>query len=269
MICNRLTASGYEDEDPLCLEWEGGQPCELFVVKHFQKKIVSQKKDLPALPDRFQELYRPSHVSTLQLVCSAMHADFIRQMNLEDLVDFIIEPLVLMTVTSVFSYTTLHALYHEEPLSTKEAGYVLGQIFAALEYLHDHSWTHGNLDPRSIQVISRKELWIKLTDTALFEFVDLGKPNGYHATYGSQKVRRADQSTMDIWSAGVVALQLLLPSGLAHRKDQAQSLWVQNLESLAMDSDRKSGSDATALVRSVLKSDYKKRPTATKVLEHP
>ncbi len=109
----------------------------------------------------------------------AVHADFIRQLNLEDLVDMISETSVFMVVTDIFSLTTLHVLHQEEPLNVKEAGFVMGQIFAALEFLHGNGWIHGNLDPRSIQVMSRNHLWIKLIDTALSGLVDLGKPDGY------------------------------------------------------------------------------------------
>lgn len=176
-----------------------------------------------------------------------------------------------MTVTNVFSHITLHALHQDEPLSTEEAGFVLGQTFAALEYLHDHQWAHGNLDPRSILVMSRKRLWIKLTDTALSDYVDLGKPRGYHSMYASQHFVQADKSPADIWSAGVVALQLLLPKGLPHRDmyDYQQHKWVLTLERLAKDRDRKTGNDATAFVRSVLRHDVGDRPTATKILEDP
>ena len=175
-----------------------------------------------------------------------------------------------MTITDPFSHTTLHVLHQEEPLGTEEAAFVLGQVFAALQYLHDQSWTHGNVDPRSIHVRSRKELWIQLTDTGLSDYVDLGKPKGYHAIYASQHIlRKADQFATDIWSAGVVALELLLPNGLPHRNfDTRQTHWLQKLERLAVSMDRKSGNDATALVKSTLKVHYKERPTAREVLNN-
>ena len=174
-----------------------------------------------------------------------------------------------MVVTDIFSHTTLHALHQEEPLSTEESGFVLGQTFAALEYLHDQRWAHGNVDPRSIHVMSRKHLWIKLTDTGICDYVNLGKPNGYHAIYASQSFTQADKSLEDIWSAGVVALQLLLPKGLPYRIDHYQSKWVQSLERLAVKRDEKSSNNATGFLRSVLKHKAEDRPTATKVLEDP
>ena len=177
-----------------------------------------------------------------------------------------------MVVTEKFSVITLHALHHANPLRIEEIAFVIGQIFAALQYLHGQGWTHDNLDPRSIQVMSRKHLWVKLTDIALSSIVDLGKPKEYHALYASQVPK--DQGTgrypADIWSAGVVALQLLLPSGLPQRNNSCtQAQWVSRMESLAKTMDRMLGTEAMALVNKVLKYDFNERPTATEVLEDP
>ena len=245
-------------------EPKGGRLGELCVVKHFR-----DKRNESNLPDQFPELRFLKHVSILQSGCFAIHADSIHQLNLEDLVDLITETSVFMTVTDIFSHITLHALHQEQPLCTEEAGFVMGQTFAALEYLHGHRWAHGNLDPRSIHVMSRKHLWIKLTDTGISDYVDLGKPNGYHAIYASQSFTQADKSLEDIWSAGVVALQLLLPKGLPYRIDHYQSKWVQSLERLAVKRDEKSSNNETGFLRSVLKHKAEDRPTATKVLEDP
>ena len=182
----------------------------------------------------------------------------------------IIETSVFMVVTSVFSFTTLHTLLQEEdPLNRNEVGFVAGQMFAALEYLHDHQWTHGNLDPRSIQVMSRKRLWIQLTDATLSWFVDLGKPDGYNSVYASQFFGNIDKSPADIWSAGVVSLQLLLPNGLPHGLPISLSQRAKRLACLAEDMDSKSGNDAKAFVTSVLKYNVEERPKATEVLKHP
>lgn len=175
-----------------------------------------------------------------------------------------------MTVTEKFSLITLHALHQAEPLRTEETAFILGQMFAALQYLHGQGWAHGNLDPRSIQVKSRTHLWIKLTDIALFGHVDLGKPEGYHDLYASQATPGADQCGADIWSAGVVALQLLLTSGLPQREFNSQQKdWVRHVQSIAGKMYRKSATEATALVKKVLKYEFNLRPTATEVLEDP
>ena len=177
-----------------------------------------------------------------------------------------------MVVTEKFSVITLHALHHANPLRIEDTAFVVGQVFAALQYLHGQGWTHGNLDPRSIQVKSRKHLWVKLTDIALSSIVDLGKPEGYHALYASQVPK--DQGTgrypADIWSAGVVTLQLLLPSGLPQREDSyTQGMWIRRMQSLAKTMDRMLGTEEMALVSKVLEYDFNARPTASEVLEDP
>ena len=183
--------------------------------------------------------------------------------------DIITESAGFMVVHDKFSHITLHALHEAEPLRIEESAFVLGQIFAALEYLHGQGWTHGNLDPRSVQVMSRKHLWIKLTDVGLAGHFDLGKSEGYRDLYASQATKGADQQGADIWSAGVVALQLLLPSGLPKRGYGAHYQWVHRLERTARRISPTMTIEATTFVKKILVYDFEKRPTATEVLKDP
>lgn len=185
------------------------------------------------------------------------------------------EPSVFMVVTATFCHGTLDALIQNEPLplETEEVGIVMAQTFAALKYLHDNGWTHGNLDPRSIRVMSRERLWIKLTDTALSTYFDLGKPDGYHTTYASQNFGQADKRPADIWSAGVVALELLktLPSRPSRigTSVPGQAGWVRDLERLVGVYDWMNGTQASAAVKRILQRAPEARPTAADVLNDP
>ena len=175
-----------------------------------------------------------------------------------------------MVVTATFSPITLDALHQDEPLNTEKVGFMMGQIFEALNYLHDRGLAHGNLDPRSIHVMAREPLWVKLADTALSKWFDLGKPDGYHATYASQKFKQPDKSPADVWSAGVVALELL--SGIPSHTGAAitePAAWVIELERFAGVCDQNSGTQATAAVRRILKRVAEARPTAADVLRDP
>ena len=119
------------------------------------------------------------------------------------------------------------------------AGYKRGRIHAGTDLWGVRvsacpSVDSCNLDPLTIQVLSRNDLWIKLTDIAPSGYVDLGKPDGYHAIYASQPLHQAEKSTADIWSAGVVALQIL-PDGLPPHRTKDQSRWVERLQDVARD----------------------------------
>lgn len=205
-------------------------------------------------------------------LCLCFPCSFLCQLNLEYVTDLIVEPSYFMVVTSDFSLVTLDQLHQEVTLNTDEIGFVVGQIFAALEYLHGREWVHGNLDPRSIRVMSSQRLWVKLADTALAKYFDLGKPDGYHAKYASQMLP-ADlnkQRSTDVWSAGVVALELL--NGLPHRTwtaNKAQAEWVEDLERAAVAYHRKSRTQASHAVRMILQRAPLDRPTAAEVCNDP
>ena len=236
----------------------------MYVVKHFQTK-TSQ----PLFGSRLPELRFLSHVNNLSRVYYAMNTKSFFQLNIEEMVDILSGESFFMAVVDKFPRYTLHTLLEEDRLGTEKSGLVLGQIFAALGYLHDKDWTHGNLDPRSIRVVSRECLRVTLTDVALSDYVDLGKPDDYHETYASQRSNYPDKRPADIWSAGVVALQLLHPDSLPTYDDPTPYKWAQKLERLVTKWRQEHWNDTSAFVGDILKTNFRERPTAIKVLNHP
>ena len=146
----------------------------------------------------------------------------------------------------------------------------MGQTFAALEYLHGNDCLHGNLDPRSILIMSRRRLWVKLTDFGLCSHVELGKPHDYHAMYASQAVPRyPSKFPADVWSAGVVALHLLKKDCFRGCQSVGQCFRVSVLVDVASELNKKLMNDATACITKVLHYSFPLRPTATEVLKDP
>ena len=179
-----------------------------------------------------------------------------------------------MVINEYFLHTTLHSILRDTTrLSTAESGFVMGQVFEGLEYLHGQGWIHEDLDPRSILVLDRDRLFVKVADFALSGMVDLGKPTGYHSDYASQKIaEKYDQYPIDIWSAGVVGLQLLegvLPARSGYTLDR-QCDYVVMLEKHVMLLSRTRTDDkGLHFLTRVLKSKYQCRPTATELLQDP
>ena len=179
-----------------------------------------------------------------------------------------------MVVNEFFLPTTLDSILRDAArLSSVESGFIMGQVLEGLKYLHSKGWTHGNLDPRSILVMARDLLFVKVADFGLSGKADLGKPIGYHSKYASQKILdKYDQYPMDIWSAGVVGLQLLegvLPARSGYTLDR-QYDYVVMLETHAkLLSRTRTDDNGLRFLTRVLKSKHQYRPTATALLQEP
>ena len=195
-------------------------------------------------------------------------------MNILRVVDFISMNTEFMVVNEFFMSTTLDSILRDAArLSSIESGFIMGQVLEGLKYLHSKGWTHGNLDPRSILVMARNVLIVKVADFALSEKADLGKPIGYHSDYASQKIaQKHDQYPMDIWSAGVVGLQLLegvLPARSGYTLER-QHGYVVMLETHAkLLSRTRTDDNGLRFLTRVLQSKYQYRPTATALLQEP
>lgn len=179
-----------------------------------------------------------------------------------------------MVINEFFLHTTLDSILQDAArLSSAESGFVIGQVLEGLKYLHGQGWIHENLDPRSILVLAKDRLFVKVADFALSGMVDLGKPIGYHSEYASQKIaEKYDQYPMDIWSVGVVGLRLLkgvIPARPRFTLDR-QCEYVVSLDRHVRSLSRtRSDDNGLRFLTRVLKSRYQDRPTATKLLLDP
>lgn len=195
-------------------------------------------------------------------------------MNILRMIDFILEDTTLMVINELFFHVTLHSIaLNGAPLSSEDSGFVMGQVFDGLNYLHEQGWVHGNVDPRSILVLARDFLFIKLADTALSGMADLGKPDGYHDLYASQNIgHELDQYPKDIFSAGVVGLHLLhgkLPERTAYTLTN-QRRYVAQLDTYVNSLSRKKApNDGLHFLAKVIKAKIQDRPTAKELLEDP
>ena len=179
-----------------------------------------------------------------------------------------------MVVNEFFLPTTLDSIIRDAArLSSVESGFIMGQVLEGLKYLHNRGWTHENLDPRSILVMARDLLFVKVADFALCRKVDLGKPIDYHSDYASQKIAdKYDQYPMDIWSAGVVGLQLLegvLPTRSGYTLDRQHDYVVMLETHVKLLSRTRTDDNGLHFLTRVLKSKHLYRPMATALLQDP
>ena len=179
-----------------------------------------------------------------------------------------------MVINEFFLHTTLDSILRDAArLSSAESGFVIGQVLEGLQCLHGKGWVHENLDPRSILVLARDLLFVKVSDFALSGMVDLGKPIGYHSDYASQKIpEKYDQYPMDIWSAGVVGLQLLegvLPARSGFTLDRQHDYVVMLKRHVTLLSRTRTDDNGLRFLTRVLESKYQCRPTATELLQDP
>ena len=189
------------------------------------------------------------------------------QFNILKVFDFVIEGPVCMRVNECFNPLTLdNVLRNASRLDLQTSGFIIGQVFEGLKYLHEQPIVHGNLDPRSILVRDRNNPFIKIMDIALSEDVNLGKPEGYHDRYSSPNTGEIDQSPRDIWSAGVVSLELP-HSDLPERKNiNRQKLIESYVKRL---SQKQPYNEGIQFLTQVLKGSIDDLPTAKDLLDNP
>lgn len=174
-------------------------------------------------------------------------------------------------MNEAFLHITLDSILREGPtLVPGESGFVMGQVFDGLDYLHEQGWVHGNLDPRSILVAAKDPLLVKLADFALCGMVYLGKPEGYHDRYASQMTKSVN--ARDIWSAGVVGLHLLhgrLPEPTPYTS-ATHGRYVQQLETYVKGLSRSErDNNGLSFLTRVMKTKPEERPTAKELREDP
>ena len=179
-----------------------------------------------------------------------------------------------MVVNEYYLHTTLDSILRDAArLSSAESGFVMGQVLEGLKYLHDQGWIHENLDPQSILVLARDLLFVKVADFGLSGMVDLGKPINYHSDYASQNIaEKYDQYPMDIWSAGVVGLQLLegvLPARSGFTLNRQHDYVVMLERHVMLLSRTRTDDNGLRFLTTVLKSKHQYRPTATELLQDP
>lgn len=188
--------------------------------------------------------------------------------------DIILEGTAFLVVNEYFLHITLDSILRDAAtLSLEESGFIIGQMFDGLNYLHEQGWVHGNVDPRSVLVVARNPLLIKLADTALSAMANLGKPDGYHDLYASQRISAEfDQYPSDIWSAGVVGLHLVhgrLPERATYTLSSRAQYVQQLVIYIAARSRQQLLNDGLRFLKTVMKARIKDRPTAKDLLKDP
>lgn len=164
-------------------------------------------------------------------------------------------------------------------LTESQAGLLLAQIFEGLNFLHENNIVHGSLYPGSIRIKHSNPWSIKLSDICLHPYVGLDDQEE-RQLYASQGANGSHTQTplWDIWSAGVVGLELLSSDGLpprSPRKHASQQRWTEALVDQAiafLHHERPSPEgkrEAAQFLTRVLKVEFADRLTAKECLQDP
>ncbi|KLJ13207.1 hypothetical protein EMPG_11861 [Blastomyces silverae] len=197
----------------------------------------------------------------IDLLKSVSHAHIVKLLGWEK------EPLPQLYL----EYMELGTLNHIEEITVDEALIVLCQSLSALEYLHGLSPPIGHRDikPANILVSHLDPLYIKLADFGLAKEGSLRTGCGTERYWAPEIAERAlgwnyrelYTHTVDIWSLGVVILELThgLPSGSAKDPD-----WGNKIIAKAKSSP---GAIAEFLSTAMIIQDPAKRYSASRCLD--
>lgn len=184
-----------------------------------------------------------------------------------------------MIIMEYYSLGDLKKQHKTKKFSQTEIIEIIVQASSALEYLHEQKITHRDLKPANILVRSRQPVEIALTDfgVAKSEESVMSTYTGTYPYMAPEVVsnnpettkRHADYtSRVDIWSLGVVAVEMLLgglPKSVSDLYDQsyASNIYKTRDKLLARCENR----DFAALVKDMLEWSQFDRPSAAECLE--
>nr|POF26278.1 calcium/calmodulin-dependent protein kinase type ii delta 1 chain [Quercus suber] len=174
-------------------------------------------------------VYRVSNVSTGE-ECAARYIDP------SDL-DYVREIAIMKELDHVRSPPRNLAVVHKAaPIAFEEIAAILQQALRAVIYLNSRGFIHRDIKPANILVSSRSPLVIKLADLGLAkhdrdgqsQFISFAGTDEYAAPEMHEENRQPYTFAVDIWSLGMVALELAygLPySGRVFKPTE----WFRNL----------------------------------------
>ena len=179
-------------------------------------------------------------------------------------------PLIVMEYLPLGNLADVHCA---SPIAFEETPTVLSQGLQAVEYLNSHGFIHRDIKPANILVSCRNPLAIKLADLGLAKHDRNGltKFQTWVGTYlyAAPEIHEWETKpytyAVDVWSLGIVALELAY--GLPHTtlRDFSPKEWFRKIFEFVQDL----GSDELIdfLSSSMLRSRPEKRLSASACLE--
>jgi len=190
-----------------------------------------------------------------------------------------------MMVMPYFPLGNLHDQHQKSHITVDEAKRLLHQGLVGIEYMHKNGVVHRDIAPRNILVKSRGPrerphlFVIVLTDFGLAKRNSLMQTQCGTYKYAAKEVfsGNAYRSEVDIWSLGVVVLELVygLPGAAPNPGKKAKQEfnssfedWCDDIATWANDWDYEDGDPMMEiLVQQMLKVTVRERATATECLK--
>lgn len=140
------------------------------------------------------------------------------------------------------------------------------QILMALNYLHNKSITHRNIRPSNILVFSREPILVKLADFGVSGRADEEHTRYCRNIYSAPEIYTCPYNEkMDIWSLGVIALELF--AGMPHEAEGWESNGEWAVEIVAY--KKTASGNIQGFLDYLLQLAPESRATAAECLESP
>lgn len=184
-----------------------------------------------------------------------------------------------MIIMEYFPLGDLSRQHKRQPFSESDIVDIIAQIASALKYLHENKVTHRDLKPHNILVRSREPVEIAVTDFGVSkseesvmctlagtyqymapEVVSNNPETSKHMEYYTNSV--------DIWSLGMVAVEMLiggLPARVSELSDASYAINVYKTRDKLL--ARCKNREFAALVREMLELSHYERPSAADCFE--
>ncbi|KAL8325275.1 hypothetical protein RB597_008510 [Gaeumannomyces tritici] len=168
-------------------------------------------------------------------------------------------------ITELVNGPNLAREHEERALTTPESRVVLWQLGDAVSYLHDKKHvTHRDIKPANVLVQSRSPVHVKLADFDLASKLSDLDGNCGTPFYAAPEITSSTSYTnkVDIWSLGILALELLF--GLP-RYPGSRRAWLETVEGYVI---RLPSSPARDFISNLLQRKPMRRLAAADALKH-
>ena len=169
-------------------------------------------------------------------------------------------------------YGDLKGSFQQQPLNPKELFDAVYQTLLAAQHLRFQGIAHRDIKPKNTLVISRNPINLKISDFGLAKYYGKGfaplVTNAGTDPYKAPEIFTNDPHDfkVDVWSIGIMALEIGYNFKTRERKNCTQEDWVKKVREFALEKQKEGGALINIIADRMVRVDPRDRWSASQCL---